>query len=209
MARKKDTPEKVPALNEHAAAHEPWQQIKEVFGPPPLLDGESIDSYNALRDQLRAAVNPVDVVDELFVNDLVYFAWESCRLRRHKGNLHRSFKREGLEALLTFHGVTDDLMNELAEGWMEGDPEEIKRVEEFLADVGPVNELIAAHALRKNMSTFERIDEMITRADACRNAVLREFDRHDAARAARVRFVVEAEDAEFTEVAPTPSQVAA
>jgi hypothetical protein len=42
-----------------------------LFGPPPLLVGEDGAQYDDLFAAIRAAVKPVDTVDEMFVADVV------------------------------------------------------------------------------------------------------------------------------------------
>ena len=59
-----------------------------------------------------------------------------------------------------------------------------------------------AQTLSSKIDDIERIDRMLANAEARRNLVLREIDRHRATVAARLRDATEQiEDASFTEVA--------
>ena len=70
-----------------------------LFGPPPLLEGEDAAAYDELLARFCAAVKPVDIIDEMFVADVVSLEWEVLRWRRLKSSLIRA---RGLEALEEF-----------------------------------------------------------------------------------------------------------
>lgn len=72
-----------------------------LFGPPPLLEGEDAAAYDELLSRICAAVKPVDIIDEMFIVDVVSLEWEVLRWRRLKSSLIRAC---GLEALEGFFG---------------------------------------------------------------------------------------------------------
>ena len=43
-------------------------QLSAPFGPPLLLPGEDAAAYDALLARICAAVKPVDIIEEIFVN---------------------------------------------------------------------------------------------------------------------------------------------
>jgi hypothetical protein len=53
-----------------------------LFGPPPVLDGEDPALYDELFDRFSAAVKPIDVIDEMLIDDVVYLQLETVRRRR-------------------------------------------------------------------------------------------------------------------------------
>src|SRR5262249_61084026 len=70
-----------------------------LFGPPLLLEGEGASGYDQLLGRICAAVKPVDIIDEMFIADIVSLEWEALRGRRLKRSLIRA---RGLEALEYF-----------------------------------------------------------------------------------------------------------
>ncbi len=70
-----------------------------LFGEPQLLEGEDAAAYDGLLARFRAAINPVDIVEEMFIADVVALEWEVLRWRRWKLGLIRA---RGLEALKGF-----------------------------------------------------------------------------------------------------------
>jgi hypothetical protein len=70
-----------------------------LFGPPLLLEGEDAAAYDEFLARIRAAVNPVDIIDDMFIADVVSSEWEVLRWRRLKLNLIRT---RGLKALESF-----------------------------------------------------------------------------------------------------------
>ena len=127
------------------------EENARFFGPPPLIAGEDQAQYEAMRDQISAAVAPLDFLEEIWVNDVVNHVWEMLRLRLLMVELH---DEEDLLAL--------------------------------------------------KIDNMERIDRMITGAEARRNIALREIDRHRATLAAALRQAAdEVLDAEFKEIPPS------
>src|SRR5215472_14741465 len=71
-----------------------------LFGSAPLLlPGEDDDAYHEFFSRVRTAINPVDIIDEMFIADVVSLEWEVLRWRRLKSNLMQT---RGLEALGQF-----------------------------------------------------------------------------------------------------------
>src|SRR6266540_1558861 len=70
------------------------------FGQPPLLEGEDATAYDELLSRLREAVQPVDIIDEMFIDDVASLQCEVLRWRRLKLNLIRAFELEALPVFL-------------------------------------------------------------------------------------------------------------
>jgi len=45
-----------------------------AFGPPPVLEGEDAAAYDQLFGRICAAVKPVDVLEEMFLSEVVSLA---------------------------------------------------------------------------------------------------------------------------------------
>ena len=86
---------------ENAAPTVPGRvQRLALFGSPVLLEGEDAAAYDQLLARIFAAVKPVDVIDEMFTDDVVSLEWEVLRLRRLKWSLIRAPALKALEDLL-------------------------------------------------------------------------------------------------------------
>jgi hypothetical protein len=72
-----------------------------LFGPPLLLLGEDAAEYDEHHARIRATLNPIDTVYEMFVADVVYLEWEILRWRRQKSSLMRGYQIKALEQFLT------------------------------------------------------------------------------------------------------------
>lgn len=62
-----------------------------LFGAPALLKGEKTAAYDELHSRVSSAINPSDVIEEIWARDIVDHSWEVFRWRR--------LKKEGLETL--------------------------------------------------------------------------------------------------------------
>ena len=71
-----------------------------LFGPPLLLEGEDAAAYDEFLIRIRAAVNPVDIIDDMFIADVVSLEWEVLRWRRLKLTLIRTRGLKALEGFL-------------------------------------------------------------------------------------------------------------
>ena len=54
------------------------------FGPAPLIEGEDGAAYDELLARVSTAINPADILEDIWVRDLVDLLWEILRLRRLK-----------------------------------------------------------------------------------------------------------------------------
>jgi hypothetical protein len=71
-----------------------------LFGPPLLLEGEDTAAHDEFLIRIRAAVNPVDIIDDMFIADVVSLEWEVLRWRRLKLSLIRTRGLKALEGFL-------------------------------------------------------------------------------------------------------------
>lgn len=102
-----------------------------LFGQPQILEGEDGAAYDELLSRICTAVKPVDIIDEMFIADIVSLEWEVLRWRRLKSSLIRAGGLAGLEQFVR-EKLDDDryaehfadklaeiLQNDLAEGQVE------------------------------------------------------------------------------------------
>ena len=91
----------------------------KLFGEPQFLEGEDADAYDELLARIRAAVKPVDIVEEMFIADVMSLEWEVLRWRRLKLGLIRARVLEALKEFLVekldYDLYRDDFANDLAE----------------------------------------------------------------------------------------------
>jgi hypothetical protein len=147
-------------------------------------------------------VKPADILEEVWVRDVVDLVWEILRLRRLKTSLLTVSAHKGLERILECF-MAWEAANDLAKRWAAGDQSATEEVSTLLASAGVTMEAVMAQTLSVKIEDIERIDRMIMNAEARRNASLREVDRHRASLAQGLRRVsAEIEDAQFEVVQP-------
>jgi hypothetical protein len=149
----------------------------ELFGPSPLMEGEDIGLYDDLLIRISTAIKPSDILEDIWVREVLDLVWETFRLRRLKWTLLTATAVEGLTKVLgplIGWGQGDDL----ARAWAARKPSAIKRVEEILASAELNMDAVMAQTLSVKLDEIERIDRMIAMAETRRNITLREVDRH-------------------------------
>jgi hypothetical protein len=203
-------PSTLPAASQRpqVAAMDP--QLLEILGPPPILERESLDSYNALHDRVRSAVAPADVIEELWVRDVADLSWDVLRLRRLKSKIFATQAYRGVKAILSprfdhSHQHASQ-QHALVGGWVAREKSSIKQVDKIMGQAGFDREDIEAATLAASIDYFERIDRLMLQAEARRNAALSAIERRRDGIARRLRDpVTEIEDAKFEDFAAPAS----
>jgi hypothetical protein len=171
-----------------------------LAGAPPLIEGESPAGYDELLARICETLQPSDVLEHIWMRDIVDLTWEAFRLRRLKANLMSAAAHEGMAEVLR---PLVDSPEQLARSWARRSERAVRNVEAALAQAGSGMDAVAARTFSARIGDFERIERMLTAAEARRNAALRELDRHRASFALRLRRTVQAaEEAELAVVAP-------
>ena len=75
------------------------QALYAAAGPPPLIAGESAPAYQEMLAHVAGALNPSDMLEHMWVRDVVDLAWEVFRLRRQKANLMAAARFDGMKGL--------------------------------------------------------------------------------------------------------------
>jgi hypothetical protein len=147
------------------------------LAPPPLLEGEDAASYDDLLARISGTLKPADILEEIWVRDVVDLTWDVFRLRRLKVHLLRADAHQGMAELIgpllkwdhTFRTAVD---------WRLGEEAAVKTVDATLAATGLTVDAAAALTFARRIHEIERIDRMTMAAEARRNAILREIERH-------------------------------
>jgi hypothetical protein len=71
--------------------------IQALFGDPPLLSTEDPHLYWEMLDRFAGSVEPRNVIEWLWIKDIVDLSWEIARLRRYRALLLES-ERENRNA---------------------------------------------------------------------------------------------------------------
>jgi hypothetical protein len=189
----------------------------ELLGRPLLLIDEDESDYDALLAAVSAAVKPSDIFEKIWTRDVVHHQWQIQRFRRFTAALINTSKQKALENVLRpllSYGTCDpfDSKSEtLAWKFIMGDDVAIKEVDGLLQTAGLARDVILAEGTAFKIEPIERFDHMAMAAQACRDAALREIERHRTAFGQNLRRAVEmVEDAEYRVIeAPAEQQKAA
>src|SRR5262245_39355744 len=103
-----------------------------LFGPTPIMEGEDIALYDDLLTRISTAVKPKDILEDIWVREVIDLTWETFRLRRLKWTLLTAAAGEGLTKVLG-PLIGWGQANVLASAWAARKPRAIKRVKKILA----------------------------------------------------------------------------
>lgn len=153
-------------------------------------------------------LKPSDILEQIWVRDVVDLTWEVLRLRRLKAQFLTATAHEGLALVLgpLLGAKTSD---QVAPRWAARDAQALVEVDAVLAAAGLDADAAMARTFALKIDTVERIERMAAGAHYRRSDVLREIERHRARFATALRrAVAEVEDAAFTDAAPPASSLA-
>ena len=153
-------------------------------GEPTLLLGEDGRGYDELLAEVSRVLVPHDVIEDMWIRDVVDLAWDVLRLRRLKANLLRVRAREALREVLD--PLSEDAFA-LARGWFAHDAAAVEEVERALKSAGLSMDTVMAATLRQELEEIERIEAMIANVENRRGTALSEIERHRASFAEKLR----------------------
>jgi predicted transposase YbfD/YdcC len=148
-----------------------------LFGPPPLLEGEDAAAYDQLLARVYAVVKPVDVIDEMFIADVVFLEWEVLRWRRLKSSLIRARGLEALEGFLAgqldYDLYSEHFADQLAEILRDNLPEDQVEDAQTLARECARNEADAVDKVNELLARISLdMDNILDDAKGCKAKVL-------------------------------------
>jgi hypothetical protein len=136
-----------------------------LFGEPQLLAGEDAAAYDQLLARICAAVKPVDIIDEMFIADVVSLEWEVLRWRRLKTCLMRAHGFEALEVFLRqdldYNLYSEQFEDDLAEILQDNLPEDQAKGAQTLARACARNEREAIDKVNKVLNRIQQHSDMI------------------------------------------------
>jgi len=177
--------------------------VRSLFGRPPVLKSESKARYEVLFEKMAAAIRPEDVFEWMMVKTIVDLIWEIERYRRTKTIIIDNAHKEGLANLVRpliressiQHSRERDAL-ELAEGYFV-DPKFELKVGEILSLHNLDATSIAAEAVRHRLPELEKIERMVASKEARRADAYRDLDIYRESRRYRAEI----------ETKPVPKQL--
>jgi hypothetical protein len=172
-----------------------------AMAPVPLLMGEAESDYAKITGRIVQASRPRDALEEFLLRDVIDLSWEILRLRRVKAGMLRASMGAGVDLVLRAIGYPYLQRDTLSQKWAAGDADARKKVDALLAKAGRTIDEVTAETFESKIDVFERLDRMLASAEARRNNVLHEIDRHRETLGAAARNAIdEVEDVEFRDV---------
>ena len=137
-------------------------------------------SSTRFRDAFDQELKPRGIIEQMYVADIAYLAWEILRLRRCKAGIIDAAFLQALERLLKQFlrqpgGVNLHVREEaerLARAWFSG-PAGKRDVEQLLKDFQLDETAIEAEAVRCSIDQLEQLDRLLASLESRRNKALR------------------------------------
>jgi hypothetical protein len=157
------------------------EQRWTLFGQPQLLPGEDAATYDELLARICEVVRPVDVIEEMFINDVLALEWEVLRWRGLKAGLLQACGLKALEDFLAEkledyyylydQHFADDLAKILKDNLPEDQAEDVQT--------------LARKCARNEPEADEKVDELLASINQDMDDIL------DGARARKAKELVQ------------------
>ena len=166
--------------------------IRELLGPPPLTDIEDAQAYEATLARVAQAVGPTDFIEWIWVKDVVDLSWEAARARAAKAARLSLGRRTAIEKVFKSQHYPKNSHNreehaDKAHRAMTGAEDACDDLERALALTGLTEADLNAVAYTAALDDLERLDRLISNANARRDTILREIVRRRDGVARRLR----------------------
>jgi hypothetical protein len=135
---------------------------------PPLVRGEDAATYDQLAARITAAVAPANVIEEIWVRDVVDLVWEAVRLRRLRAGLFTVGASDGMAEILRAIGG----LRSQARDWAARKPAAVAAVNTQLSAAGLDMDDLTTSTFAVRIDQFERIERMLAAAEVRRGAAL-------------------------------------
>lgn len=159
---------------------------------PPLVRGEDAAAYRELSARITAAVAPENVIEEIWVRDVVDLVWDAVRLRRLKAGLFTVGASDGMAKLLRAIGEQYDFK---ARDWAARKPAAVAAVNTQLSAAGLDMNDVTTSTFAVRIDQFERIERMLAAAELRRAAALNAIENRRVAERLRAAALAAEQDA--------------
>ena len=146
-----------------------------VFGPPALFVGEDQRIYHEIAAQILTAVKPSDFIDNMLTHDVIAMEWQVRRWRLLKAGLMSSTIAKNLESAL--HSQNIKITKGFVDAWIRKDTAAINKMNQHVNENGLDLNRAFADCLVDCLGQIDKLDDLATKAEARRNAHLREIER--------------------------------
>jgi hypothetical protein len=145
--------------------------IRALFGDPPLLSTEDPNLYWEMFDRFAESIAPRNIIEWLWVKDIVDLCWEIARLRRYRAQQIENARRHKNAAI----EYAREHANDRNLSWMERlDRAKIEarlNVSKLDTETDPASLLMSEY-----LETYETVDKLLMAAELRRDRILRELD---------------------------------
>ena len=156
------------------------------LGTTVLIHGEDATAFDTFAARIRAALKPANAIEEIYVDDAIFDAWEVRRWRRAKGGLLLASSPAAMARLLG-RVAAKPLATTLADGWANGDPAAIAKVEALMESAGFTYDVTMGEAMAAKIDLMAGFDHLMAAAEGRFTTSLRELERYRAGTAKTVQ----------------------
>jgi hypothetical protein len=163
-----------------------FAELDRILGKPLLLKSDDPDQYRALEQEFERILKPRDFIEALKVRDIVNATWESARFKTHAAALVNAEWGKALKKLASpGSGYVSDRVAKLVDAYLAGPQHDGMAEWSMLEKSGLSASAVEAHAVLLAGDNLSVLEELVSRRDATRNALLEANRKERAAKEKR------------------------
>ena len=188
-------------------------KLDRFFGAAPLVGDETQEQYDAFRATILSHVSEPDIINELYLKDVVDLTWQIFRDRRTQADVVRIFQQRVVERLLRAtnsnpekpYEMQDNIYRILGAGpeaqlWL-GNRDARERIDAELERRGYSRRSVNALAYLEGRIEIDAFEDRIAKYEMRRMAALKEIERRNEEAAEQLKRGVRVIEGEFKQQA--------
>jgi hypothetical protein len=171
-------------------------ELRQLFGPPPVLRSESAQSYDEIMMRLMEGFASRNFIQQIYIKELADCTWEMARYTRYKTLTMEARFQQRLE----FQAQRQKAAAQSKDTFAKGPPGQareaattpddvldglVKEIDDML--LKPMEELAHVRALEVVLVKLERINKLLNAARVRRNNILEQIEAYKAGLGQRLR----------------------
>jgi hypothetical protein len=153
-------------------------QFEDLFGKPPLLEGEDAERYQRLLTAVIRDLKPKTVFECFDAKDQVDNIWEEARCKRSAAALTEGAFKEALDFYLgPIVRQSNGIPIAISRQYFSTNSKEKKKADLFLAEHGVTIERIQAKAMEIVGGTLQMFDRMVNNRQSSRRMLRKDYER--------------------------------
>lgn len=175
-----------------------FSELENCLAAPPLLLDEEFDNFDNFLEQLVKDIDPQGAIEYIYLRDFAIYTFEISRMRNYRNFLTLLAEPQAVLSLSKTNGNLKFKASLAGQDWSQRAQEASQKVNLYLNSKELDHMPIKAQSFAVIINELEKLERMITSAEARRLSLIREIDRRHHALKERLQKTIKNEDGSYS-----------